>query len=310
MHYEQRDEFDYSRISLPKRVQASDKVEVLQDITEYLEKHLSLLYAPEEVLPYHGIHHVHQVRENAAKYVLRCHRYGVEVDEYALDHAILCHDLLFGIDPASFHFESREDLAAFYSKNLLLKLGASEEHAAYVAQIILSTKVNVLPLEVEEIIMRAADLDNLVGSYQSVVDQTARLYQEHRLLSRTPVSYSEFVVGSLVHLSGYSWPMLELTPEARTGEGRSRWHQDLAINLQRLYQSTREGDGDVEVQMSSLPIDLRLLSSSQQKLNVLVAANDEQAFKYSQEISTLYQSGALNCPVLIFPSSAVGEIVQ
>ena len=204
MFYRESWEDDLSYISLPRGQRSSEEREVLQAITKKLEEHLPLLYPPEDVLPYHGVHHVQQVRSDAAVYVNRCRQQGIAVDTFALDHALLCHDLLYGVDPALFGFESREDLAAFYAEQFLLKNRASSEHASYVAHIISSTKANTLPKEVEEIIMRAADLANLAGDFETFAGQTACLYREHRLLTQSPKSFADFVTDSIVHLSGYT----------------------------------------------------------------------------------------------------------
>ncbi|MCB0332032.1 MAG: hypothetical protein KDD55_00965 [Bdellovibrionales bacterium] len=103
----------------------------------------------------------------------------------------------------------------------------------------------------------------------------------------------------------YTWPFFELTPEARTDTGDSRWHVALVANLLRLYQNTRESSASIRLQTRSLPINLDELSSPKPELTLLVASDNEQAHSYSQKIASLHHNGRLGRPVLILPRKVV-----
>lgn len=217
------------------------------EITSDLEAHVKKLYGTESDLPYHGWHHIEATRKEAAILVERCKKAGVEVDEVTLDHAIICHDLLYSVDPKMFRFKSREELAAHYAYNLLRFYGADEEHARKVERIILATNFLVEPSGVEEMLMRAADLKNLGGSYSEFHGNTVKLWEEAKRLSGEEISFEDHVKRTLRFLPLYVWRFLRLTNDALNERGASAWHEKTLSNLIGIFSEINSGRDNIRV---------------------------------------------------------------
>lgn len=220
-------------------------------LPKYLDKaiirHVRGLYAAEEHYPYHNWKHVEDVLMNLKPLLERCLKYSIEVDETALRHGIICHDLLYPVDAVLLGYSSKEEFAAHYSYNLLRSLGAPESHARKVEKIINATHYLVEPVTIEEVLIRAADLRGISEEYTIFFKQTKRLYRERRKNSIRKVTFNEHLRQSFILLREYFRVMLVATPEATDVHG-STWHKQAMGNILKLYlQSAKAGERPIVI---------------------------------------------------------------
>jgi hypothetical protein len=219
----------------------------IEEISKLLEVTVRDLYLPREQLAYHGWGHITETREWIKDLVTRCRRADVVVDEVVLDHAVLCHDVLFQVPPKYYGFNSKEELAAHHAYNMLREMGAPEAHARKVERVILATHVLADPTTTEEILMRAADVKNVGGDYAEFKANTKRLHEESMHLSADSVSFRDFALRSFRYLSLYAWRYLRLTPEATDTAGRSIWHLNAIGNCVDLFAEVHGGRNNIKV---------------------------------------------------------------
>jgi len=211
-----------------------------EELNQALESYIRERYSGPDKLPYHNWDHVQETRRSLRELAARCRQYGIDFDFYAVDNAALCHDLLFWVEHEPLGFRSKEELAGDYSFNLLRQLGGSVEHAEKVRQIVYATHARVTPENIEEIIMRAADLKGLTADYKVFKQNTLRLHEEHRLLSGDELSFDDFAKKSLNHLALYAIHFFNLTPSAFT-DGSSDWHKRVLENAIALLSDVMGG---------------------------------------------------------------------
>ena len=212
----------------------------LIDVLRDFERRVKSGYTSGEVLRYHNWEgHISDLRMFGLQLCDRCETVGLPVDRLALVAAILGHDTLLTFDERLIGMTSKEQLASFYSYNLLRELGAPEVFARKVEGIINATHVKVEPVTTEQKIMRAIDVRNVGGPYEEFWPNTVKLYEEARNLSGREISFEQFVNGSLTFLSEFFPLMIQLTPDALDGDGRSRWHMGGLSNVMRLFKDSR-----------------------------------------------------------------------
>jgi len=229
-----------------KETISSDPGELSDDLVSKIKR----LYC---LLPYHSWEHVEETRQAASTLVSRCKAAGVEADQVALDHAIICHDLLYAVEPRYLAFGSREEFAARYAYTTLRELGAPEAHARKVENIILATHAMAEPKSVEEILMRAADLSGIAGEYEEFKRNTHKLHAEAQALRGREIPFKEFVINNLNFLSLYAWRYLELTPQAHNQGGSSVWHSQAMDNITRLFAEAHGGSAKIQLSLEVNP---------------------------------------------------------
>lgn len=278
------------------------------ELSERLTTHVRRLYGVEGDLAYHNWSHVvDDVNPNATILIERIREAGISIDEIALRHAILCHDLLYSLDPTILNFDSKEQLASHYAYNLLRLLGSSEAHARKVEQIINATHFLAEPKAVEEILIRAADLAGLAKDYNTFFEQTKRLHLESESLHGKKVPFDIFVRRNLDFLPLYVWRLLQLTTDALNDRGASVWHQRALDNLVTLFSCINVGRQNTRVVAVS-PLgseSQRFFESSSPKNEFLVGIdpNPHVLEALLKRARTLKTSSDIAGPMFFLPGS-------
>lgn len=208
-------------------------------------------HLPDAQAPYHGISHPTVVWSKAVELVERCTRYGIPVNVGALRSAVDLHDSLAHLDPKLLNFESSEALAANLTFRFLISEGFSEEAAVEVASIVMATHPDVRPATTEQIIMRAADLWSIAGTYEEFSAAGNALHREQCVSQGCEVPRETWVRGAQTYLRRFLWPMLTLTPEAADHDGRSFFHARAMQNLARQWGETFGDESHVVAEVFS-----------------------------------------------------------
>lgn len=195
------------------------------------KRDLQDFYLSDAVLPYHGLSHPAVVERNALKLVERAQAHGIAVDVEALQVATYLHDALSHLNSKLLGFETPEELAGTIAYNRLVTQGKDSEFATKVKNIILSTDPRFIPSTPEEKIMRAADLGNLGQDFMNFAEATLQLYREAEYKRKSHLPWQDYLPLSYKFLQGFMWPMIELTPQAWDGAGRSMFHKQAMGNL-------------------------------------------------------------------------------
>lgn len=276
-------------------------------LTGELIERLRPQYADPKVLPFHSWEHPLQVRSDALALVARCRESGTEVDSVAVEQAALLHDVFHILDPSVLGFDSREGLAASYAYNLLRRLGAPEAHARKVERIVWATHALAEPQTVEEIVLRAADLRNLAGTYEEFRASTERLYLEHKGMGGKETSFAQFALRSIDHLALYAWRLFKLTPQALNSRGASDWHERLMQNMIRLNSELCGGRDRLIVSLYTgptcfPPVSLARAASDQV---LLVAVNSDPALleETLQATRNMKARGIIKAPAIFLPGT-------
>jgi hypothetical protein len=195
-------------------------------------------YPSDAQVPYHGVSHAADVWEAAKKLIERCQSSSIKVDVDVLYVAIALHDAYSHVPARGLGYPNAEAFAA-YNTGFCIRgeLGMSPEAAQKGERIVMASNPGVLPQTPEEIIMRAADLASVGGDYQGYKQGSLKLWQERQNLDG-PCEYRDWLKGGLRYLSRFMWPMLELTSEARDGNGRSVFHVNGLRNMITMWSET------------------------------------------------------------------------
>ncbi len=195
-------------------------------------------YLPDEQAPYHGVSHPDRVWAKARLLMDRCASHGVLVDGDALRNAVELHDALSHLPPRMLGHDSPESVAATLTFRFLLDCGYPESSALKISNIIMATNPDVRPITAEEIFMRAADMWNVGSNYKEFKEASIALHQEAQIAKRAEIPFTHWIRGAFLYLERFMWPMLELTPEARDGKGRSVYHSNATRNMVTLWKET------------------------------------------------------------------------
>lgn len=192
--------------------------------------------------PYHNWNHILEVEEYAERFLVRCQRCGVTVDKFVLLASIYLHDAHISVPPNFFFtsgsspapITSREMFAAEFARQWLTeRFHLPEELVDRVYGTILATHVSVVPQTPEQMLMRAADIANLGGPYDSFGANWERLLEEYPLMTGASISRKEFALKTASFLALYLWLRIELTPRYFNARGASAFHTDALCNITR-----------------------------------------------------------------------------
>ncbi len=275
------------------------------EIDEVLIRKVRVLYASQKEYPYHNWNHVQDILKAVNSLLDRCKKHGIKVDETALHHGIICHDLLFAVEAQLFGYQNKEELAAHYTYNLLRSLGAPEEHARKVEGIVNATNYLVEPEGIEEVLMRAADLYGIAGDYKTFQNQTRRLYLERQKVTGEKISLEEHIRMSFRILPEFFRFMLKVSPMAMENF-RSKWHQDAMGNVLRIYRETVENNsGTIRVIAEVLEHEETVITQRGIKKEefYIGIGKAEELKKYLEQSKKVQNETTHNSPVFFIPGS-------
>jgi hypothetical protein len=212
------------------------------ELQRALNEFVSRTYLPDSQLPYHGQSHPHEILRHAATLTERAKKYGITVDELALQRAALLHDLLGHLNPKFFGFSTSESFSGSVALNFLLSQGCSESEAKKVQQIIHASNPFIEPVSIEDKILRAADLWNLGSPYENFKSSTLKYHRELELQRGSLIQIHDYLRESYAYLRFFVWRALDITAESRDSHGRSTWHMSMLENLLRFHSEVLGGN--------------------------------------------------------------------
>lgn len=231
----------YSNESIHRTGTEIESLQKLAAIVTEFERRIELSYPGSETHPYHNVtQHLRPMCSAAVKIAQGCWEYGLQPNLIRVRAAARGHDALKGMDPLAMGVATEEEAAAQYSFLLLRSLGAPLEFCHGVKEDIEDTHAKAKPRSLEAQIVRAADLSNLAGLYETVLDNTKKLHREFEIISDTKIEYRRFVAKSIGFLDNYFSELIALTPAAFDDCGRSTWHIKSISNLIQMYREEFE----------------------------------------------------------------------
>jgi len=275
----------------PLTVTPREKLLARQAIDELVQETTRSCYPSASLLPYHGQGHPQLVWNNARKLIERAKRFGVDVNEHAVRDAVALHDVFSQITPQLLGFKNAEHLASHFAYNFLRQHGSTEDHARLVERVIVASNPFANPALPEEIIMRAADLGNLLDEYTEFRSASLAFHREMELKAGHSIAWESHIPQCYQYLSIFLWRMLTLTPNAYDDAGRSHFHMHALENLARF---ARDQLSSQEIKMvAELVTEGGAISKLQGEPNVSVfhiALNPKSAVR-EQILSNILNNG-------------------
>jgi predicted metal-dependent HD superfamily phosphohydrolase len=176
-------------------------------------------------LPYHNFAHALKVRKAALKFVRRCKKYQVPINQEVVEIAALFHDA--GYDQVK---NNKEELACKIAEQELKKLNYSAKTIKQVKQSIMATKAGH-PLKTnEQKVLRAADLSSFTENYKNFLAASKKIEKEYHLLySKKPFPVQKWTQMVLSYMD----PPIHLTPKYY----QDNFHVKAIKNINKYLQS-------------------------------------------------------------------------
>jgi predicted metal-dependent HD superfamily phosphohydrolase len=180
-------------------------------------------------LPYHNQHHAKTVTEHARELAFRALREGLDVNLTQITLAALLHDSGYEHAPKTI---TREQHSANLTAKLLQKWGYTE-HIQAVQEIILATEKGTPPKTLEQQIVRAADLKDIGGAWETFKTNSINLKEEAEYLSGKQITQGAWNTGTCQIIGYYLSQDINITSGYYDTDGTSTWHRQAANNLAR-----------------------------------------------------------------------------
>ncbi len=288
---------DFTRAALP---QLSTEARAL------FEKEVHESYPLPVSHPFHNWdRHITEVLAAVHRFCDLLERLGRKPDREVLETAAKSHDGWYAADHASLGFKTKEALAAHNTKQLLLKLGASEEFANRVAEAILDTDKSRDPQTLEGKILRAADLSGLALDREAFEAGTKLLHVEFQNGRGRSIEYRDFVKWQLgAVLADYLAATIYLTPHATDANGRSIWHKASLGNIQQVYWNAPTIAMFNPSELPGAFYERRELSGGE----LIVGVSSEKNLRAELDFLRNWK-GKLDAPALVVPGTSVAASI-
>lgn len=202
-----------------------------------LEHEVAGLYSAE--LAYHNFEHALDTLKAADTIVQKCIDEGIRVDAQVVYYALLFHDAGFLDDHHALGFATKEAYAADLAAEHLARRGVARTTIDKVVAAILSTHKDASFVTAEQKAVRAADLSGLAADYERFARNSANLKAEYEMFNDKQLDWSKWVDNVSATIRFYLSQEIRLTTYFSDGEGRSRFHNAVRANLDRLIAEAR-----------------------------------------------------------------------
>ena len=202
-----------------------------------LETEVADLYSPE--LAYHNFQHALDTLEAADNITQKCIDEGIRVDPEVVYFALLFHDAGFLEDHHALGFDTKEAYAADLAAVSLTRRGIARNTIGKVVAAILSTHKDASFVTAEQKAVRAADLSGLAADYERFRRNSANLKAEYEMFHDRQLDWPKWVDNVSATVRFYLSQEIRLTSYFSDGEGRSRFHNAVRANLDRLIAEAR-----------------------------------------------------------------------
>lgn len=197
-----------------------------------LESEVAGLYSTE--LAYHNFEHALETLNAADEIVQKCIDEGIRVDAQIVYYALLFHDAGFLDDHHALGFATKEAYSADLAATHLARRQVARNTIDKVVAAILSTHKDASFITAEQKAVRAADLSGLAADYERFARNSANLKAEYELLNGKHLDWPKWVENASATIRFYLSQEIRLTTYFSDGEGRSRFHNAVQKNLDRL----------------------------------------------------------------------------
>lgn len=202
-----------------------------------LEREVAGLYSTE--LAYHNFGHALETLDAADDIVQKCIDEGIRVDAQVVYYALLFHDAGFLDDHHALGFATKEAYAADLAAVHLAGRGVARNTIEKVVAAILSTHKDASFITAEQKAVRAADLSGLAADYDRFVRNSANLKAEYERFNGKRLEWPKWVDNVSATIRFYLSQEIRLTTYFSDGDGRSRFHNAVRANLDRLIVEAR-----------------------------------------------------------------------
>lgn len=190
---------------------------LLNRITKLAKRHY-------EDLPYHNFKHAQTVRNNTLKFIKRCRKHEVALDEEVLMIAALFHDAGYSEVKSD-----KEAHSAKIAERELRKIKYPPSRIAKVKETIMATEKNWPLNTVEQKIIRASDLLSFTTSYKKFLDSSKKIQKEYKIL----YGKADFPIEEWTKLvKSYLKPQIQITPEHKKDD----FHNKAQRNINRYLK--------------------------------------------------------------------------
>lgn len=194
----------------------------LTTITKLAKKHY-------ENLPYHNFKHAETVRKNTLKFIKRCKKYGVAVDEEVLMIAALFHDAGYSEVKTN-----KEAHSAKIAEKELRKIKYPSKKIAEVKATIMATEKEGPLKTTEQKIIRASDLLSFTVGYKEFLSTSKKIQKEHKILSKG----EDFPIEGWTKLvKSYLKPKIKITPEYIKDDFHNKADKNINRFLKDFYKT-------------------------------------------------------------------------
>ncbi len=202
-----------------------------------LESEVAGLYSTE--LAYHNFEHALETLDAADEIVQKCIDEGIRVDAQIVYYALLFHDAGFLDDHHALGFATKEAYSADLAATHLSRRHVARKTIDKVVAAILSTHKDASFITAEQKAVRAADLSGLAADYERFARNSANLKAEYELFNGKQLDWPKWVENVSATIRFYLSQEIRLTTYFSDGEGRSRFHNAVRKNLDRLIAEAR-----------------------------------------------------------------------
>ncbi len=202
-----------------------------------LENEVAALYST--ALAYHNFEHALDTLDAADDIVQKCIDEGIRVDAQVVYYALLFHDAGFVDDHGALGFATKEAYSADLAAARLARRDIARNTIDKVVAAILSTHKDANFITAEQKAVRAADLSGLAADYERFARNSANLKAEYEMLNGKQLDWPQWVDNVSATIRFYLSQEIRLTTYFSDGEGRSRFHNAVRSNLDRLIADAR-----------------------------------------------------------------------
>ena len=184
-------------------------------------------------LPYHNYKHALKVLKNARKIMTRVNK---KFNKDVIEQAILFHDAGYHLNHKKKGFKNKEELAADIAKEVLTKFNYHIRHIKKVMRCIIATNINSKSKSIEEKIVRAADVADMI-SYKNFLKNDEKLIKEYEKLHNVKVDINKWKKTQEKIIKQYLRQRIKLSKNYYNRYSKSNFHERVKRNLEKYAKA-------------------------------------------------------------------------
>jgi len=151
-------------------------------------------------------------------------------------YALLFHDAGYIEDQTCLGYADKESYSATLAEEYLLGRGMSPVDVSKVTRAIKATHINAECRNLEEEVVRGADISGMAAPYNEFLEMSRAIRAEQEYLIGAKISWADWVRGSEVHLKPYLYEKISCGELFIKSNEPSLFNQRLTSNIKQLKQ--------------------------------------------------------------------------